>query len=101
TKTVENKVRTNYHIQLGEDIHYYSVPWKFAGEMVEVRYDELTVTIYHKHVCIAFHSRARGRGAYTTNPLHMPPKDIAYLETKGHTGGYYLSRAKRMGGICN
>jgi transposase len=97
TKTVELKARTNYHILLGEDTHYYSVPWKFAGEMVEARYDELTVSIYHKHECIAFHSRVRGKGAYTTNPLHMPPKDIAYNETKGHTGGYYLSRAKRMG----
>jgi transposase len=95
-KTTEIKVRSNYHIQLGEDNHYYSVPYKYTGEKVEVRYDDETLSVYHKHQCIAFHSRIRGRGSYTTNPLHMPTKDLTYKETKGYTASYFLSRAKRM-----
>lgn len=95
-KTTEIKVRLNYHILLGEDNHYYSVPYKYVGEKVEVRYSDETLSVYHNHGCIAFHSRIRGRGSYTTTPSHMPSKDLCYKETKGYDAGYFLARAKRM-----
>ena len=95
-KTVKLKVRGNYHILLGEDNHYYSVPYKYTGEEVEVRYNDDSLAIYKHHQCIAVHSRIRGRGSYTSNELHMPAKDLSYLERKGYSGAYFLSRASRM-----
>ncbi|MFI5142154.1 MAG: IS21 family transposase, partial [Bacteroidia bacterium] len=95
-KTTQIKVRLNYHILLGEDNHYYSVPYKYVGEKLEVRYNDETLSVYHNHGCIAFHSRIRGRGSYTTTPSHMPSKDLSYKETKGYDAGYFLARAKRM-----
>ncbi len=35
----------NYHIQLGEDRRYYSVPYAFAGKKVKVLYDNKTIEI--------------------------------------------------------
>ena len=59
------KVQYNYHIELREDRHYYSVPWQYKGKQVTVIYTDSVIEIYHKHIRIALHKRVHKRG-YTT-----------------------------------
>jgi len=64
------KVQYNYHIELREDRHYYSVPWQYKGKQVTVIYTDSVVEIYHKHIRIALHKRVHKRG-YTTLKEHI------------------------------
>jgi len=69
-------VQINYHVELREDRHYYSVPhWiKKRAEKTTVKmvYDERIVAIYYDNVRIAQHMRDRTPNGYTTIPEHMP-----------------------------
>lgn len=68
------KVAFNYHVYLKADLHYYSVPYRYRGERVDVFYSQKTVEIYHKNERIAIHPRERAKYKYTTSPEHMPPQ---------------------------
>ena len=70
-QTLDLKVQFNYHIELREDRHYYSVPWRLKGTRVQVLYNDRMVEIYHDHLRVAAHQRARTAGGYTTVD-HMP-----------------------------
>ncbi|GFP19701.1 hypothetical protein HKBW3S03_01206 [Candidatus Hakubella thermalkaliphila] len=74
------KVQFNYHIELREDRHYYSVPWEYKGKRVQVLYTDRVVEIYHDHLRIAFHKRDRTPHKYTTLREHMPPHHRFYDE---------------------
>ncbi|HYG40268.1 MAG TPA: IS21 family transposase [Cytophagales bacterium] len=65
-------VYKNSHIWLGEDKHYYSVPYRYTGEKVKVVYTKTRVEVHHKQVRIAFHSRDYSHYKYTTQKDHMP-----------------------------
>jgi len=69
----------NYHIELREDRHNYSVPFRFAKKSVTVAYNTRTVEIYQDNVRIAFHKRLFVPG-YTTLREHMPAHHQFYLE---------------------
>jgi len=62
-------VNIDYHIEL--QAARYSVPFKYLGEKVEVRYSTSTVEIYHKSKLIATHPRYYDSG-YSTIKEHMP-----------------------------
>ena len=72
------KVQFNYHIELREDLHYYSVPWEYKGKRVKVVYTSRVVEIYHDNLRIAFHRRDRRPHKYTTLSEHMPPHHRFY-----------------------
>lgn len=72
------KVQINYHVELREDRHYYSVPWQYRGLRVTVLYDERTVSVYHDRARIAHHCRKYVPGGYTTDRNHLPPAHRAY-----------------------
>jgi len=74
------KVAFNYHIELAEDAHYYSVPYNYIRKKVKVIYTEKSVEIYHNNIRIAFHVRDRKRGGYTTIKDHMPSSHKFYAE---------------------
>jgi transposase len=65
------KVNIDYHIEVRADRHYYSVPYRLVGEVVEVRLAATTVEIFHRHRRVASHLRSFSRG-HTTDPAHMP-----------------------------
>ncbi len=74
----ELKVQINYHIELRDDWHYYSVPWQLKGKRVRVIYDERNVAIYYDNTRVVQHRRDRTRGGYTTLYHHMPPAHRYY-----------------------
>ena len=65
-KVVIAIVQRNYHIQLSENHHYYSVPYTYAGKKVKVLYDEQMVEIYSEGERIAVHQRNNLSKAYHT-----------------------------------
>jgi len=87
------KVPPNYHIEIREDNHYYSVPFKYKGRNVTVIYTASTVEIYHKSIRIALHKREEKRG-YTTSKEHMPTQHRFYAEESPQE---MITRAKEIG----
>ena len=72
-------VQFNYHVCFEEN--YYSVPFSYSGKEVDVKATRNTVTISAKGERIAMHRRkVAERGAYVTDPMHMPEKHREYLK---------------------
>jgi transposase len=72
------RVNHDYHITLLKC--YYSVPYEYLKEEVEVRYSTQSVEIYHHHRLIAAHPRLRQIGAVSTLDEHMPSAHQAAKE---------------------
>jgi len=68
-----SRVQFNYHVELKEDKHHYSVPHFLKGKKVKIIYDDRNVAIYHENIRIVQHQRNRSNFKYTTVRDHMPP----------------------------
>jgi transposase len=68
------KINIDYHLEV--DGHYYSVPYKFVRENVEVRLTRNTLEVFHTGKRIASHARVadlpKYRGRHSTITEHMP-----------------------------
>ena len=66
----------NYHVELREDLHYYSVPYYLytikPKTKVKMVFDDRIVALYYDNVRIAQHRRDRTPHVYTTIADHMP-----------------------------
>lgn len=91
------KVQQNYHVYIGEDKHYYSVPFNLLAERVEIIYDTDTVEIYHRLSRVATHPRDYRPGGYSTNVDHMPEFHLAIEKEIKETGDELLRRASGYG----
>jgi len=96
-KSVFAKVQRNYHIILGENMHQYSVPWRFSGKKVKLIYTSDLVEVYYEHKRIALHGRNYRRHGYSTLKDHMPENHRAIMEQKGWDAGYFLCEAEKTG----
>ena len=75
-------VQFNYHIAV--DKMYYSVPYQYIKNKVDVRITETTIEIFMNHNRISSHRRLYGRpGQYSTQSGHMPQDHQKYLEWNG------------------
>ena len=72
------RVGIDYHVDI--DRHYYSVPYRFAREDVEVRLTARTVEVFAKGERIAAHLRSSGNGKHTTVQEHMPSSHRRYAD---------------------
>lgn len=90
-------VQRNYHVQLSENHHYYSVPYQHVGKKVKVLYDNRVVEIYFEHQRIALHIRGPLQTAYTTQADHMPPHHQRMQQIKGWNKDDLLKQAARIG----
>lgn len=63
------------------DYNYYSVPFEYVGQEVEIELEEKLLRIYHKGKQIALHQRVEGRGKFSTYTGHYP-KYKQYAETE-------------------
>ena len=87
----EYTVRTNNHVRLGEDRHYYSVPYTYIGKKVKIIYTKNMVWIYCEGQQIAVHARQNGPGQYTSQREHLCSQHQHYLD---RSPDYYLQRAR-------
>lgn len=87
-------LQKNCHIQLTEDKRYYSAPYAYIGQKLEVGYTETMVWIYHQNVLIAQHLRGAKQTLYCTIDEHLPSHYNDYLDRSPQ---YYLDRASKIG----
>ncbi len=77
-------VQFNYHVELKEDLHYYSVPHylyrKEPKTKVKMVYDDRIVALYYDNMRIAQHKRDHTPNDYSTLPEHMPPNHRFYSQ---------------------
>jgi transposase len=92
-------VQRNYHVQLTEDHHYYSVPYQYVGKSVQVYYDKNEVEVYCAFERIAVHPRNTYTKMYHTLPEHMPPNHQHMHEIKGWNKDDLLAQARGIG-VC-
>jgi transposase len=91
------KVQKNYHVVIGEDWHFYSVPYRYIGKEVRIVYCEDTVEIYHENQRITVHTRNYKSHNYTTIKEHMPDSHQAFSGQRGWNPQYYLQKATENG----
>jgi transposase len=72
-------VHIDYHVDAG-DGHYYSVPYRYVRQRVELRITSATIEVFRDNLRIASHAAEHGRSRYVTDPSHMPPSHRAHLE---------------------
>ena len=95
--SVKGKVGKNYHVILGQDWHFYSVPYQYIGKPITIVYDSEQVEIFYQRQRIAFHSRDYRKNDYSTLDFHMPPKHLGYKESRGWNPEYFLDKAASVG----
>lgn len=72
-------VNPNYHAQVG--YNFYSVPYEYVREEVDIRITADLIELYFKDVRIASHPRKKkSEHPYATNPDHMPDNHRIYLD---------------------
>jgi transposase len=70
---MNTSIQLNYHVELKEDRHYYSVPYKYRGKKVNIIYtDKIVEIFFNSKLRIALHCREKGISKYTTLKDHMP-----------------------------
>jgi len=72
------KVSIDYHVAF-ED-HYYSVPYRLVGEVLDLRATATTVELFESGRRVASHVRSAVKYQPTTAPAHMPAAHRAHLE---------------------
>ena len=98
-KTISAKMQRTYHIMLGEEQNYYSVPFQYIGKQATVVYDSKNVVIYIGNQRVATHSRLpkRVRYRYQTAMNHMPKSHQEWLKSIGYDTKYFLEKAEKIG----
>ena len=87
----ELKVENNCCIYLARDRHYYSVPYAYIGEKVQVIYTRTLVKIFCRNSLVATHERTVGFG-YTTVDEHLCSSHRFYRDRSPE---YYIQAAGR------
>jgi transposase len=89
------RVNIDYHVEL--DGHYYSVPHRLVRTEVELRISSTTVEAFAGQQRVAVHPYSAIRGAFTTNPEHMPASHRAHREW---TPAKLIAWGERIGVAC-
>lgn len=85
-------VGIDYHVEF--DHHYYSVPYRYARQKVDVRATVNTVELFVRGTRIASHARSHLGGRHTTIDAHMTP---AHLAVQGWSAQRIKDWANRIG----
>ena len=88
------KVQQNCHVILGEDKHYYSVPFRHVGKYVKICYTAENVEIYFEYKRIAIHARFRAKHQYTTLKEHLPEKHQWMMNWSSE---FFTEQAQKVG----
>ena len=85
-------VGIDYHVEV--DRHYYSVPYRYARQPVDVRFTATTVELFHRGERLASHLRSRVPGGHTTVAAHLAP---AHQVVAGWNAQRFLDWAAQIG----
>ena len=99
-KVARAKVQRNYHVFLGQEKNFYSVPWQYAGKQAEVFYTSRTVEVYVGSKRVATHARLYLHGRayrYQTSKEHMPCHHLEWKKAQGYDAAYFLEQGQLIG----
>jgi len=98
-RITKSKVRRDYHVFIGEEKNYYSVPFQYVGKNTIVVYTSKLVEVYLDNQRIAVHDRLISRNAYRhqTNDAHMPKSHSEWKKARGFNAAYFLKLADQIG----
>jgi transposase len=68
----------DYHVEVQG--HFYSVPYRLAREVIEIRITEPAIELFHRGGRVASHLRSSQRQGQTTIPEHMPSAHRRHAE---------------------
>ena len=86
------KVHPDCHIR--HQLNFYSVPYRFVGKEVEIKFNFKMIYIYSDADEIAVHPVAVGKGHYVTNKAHYPEDKL--LDTNFHILSS-IEKSKKIG----
>jgi len=89
------KVHHDCHVVVQE--RYYSVPYRFVGQTVEVYVGRRLVEIFYNCECLTTHLPALEPGQRRTRPEHYPPGKREYLDNPPER---CRERAQAIGQAC-
>jgi len=75
TEWCKARVNIDYHVEV--KLHYYSVPYHYVHELLDVRFNEKTVEIFRLGRRLVTHVRSFLPGRFTTLAEHRPPRHQA------------------------
>jgi hypothetical protein len=98
-RMTKSKVRRDYHVFIGEEKNYYSVPYQYVGKDTIVIYTSSTVEVYVDNQRIAIHERLPHRNAYRhqTKDQHMPTNHTEWKKARGFNAAHFLAQADKIG----
>lgn len=85
-------VGIDYHVEAAG--HYYSVPYRYARQKVDVRMTVSTVEVFKRGERIASHPRSAARGRHSTIDSHLAP---AHQKVAGWNAQRFLDWAAKIG----
>ncbi len=88
------KVQKMGFVYLSDDKHYYSVPYQYIGQHVEVSFNQSVIEIFSNHQRIAFHKRDYRPGKYTVIEDHLSSHHRAY---SNWSLDYFQYKASKIG----
>jgi hypothetical protein len=74
------KVQKMGYVYCNEYKNYYSVPYRYIGKQVELRFDSRVLEVYYNGNRIANHITSQARGSYVTNKDHLSSNNKAFVE---------------------
>ena len=90
----EYKVHKDFHVWVGVDKHYYSVPYQYKGKHVQVHISSTNIEVYYNYQRIALHRRSSKIGGFTTLEEHMP-SNIRFV--KNWSMDHFTDQALKIG----
>ena len=85
-------VGIDYHVEL--ERHYYSVPYRYARQKVDMRFTATSVEVFKDRERIASHPRSALKGRHTTVEAHLAP---AHQAVAGWNAQRFLDWAAKVG----
>jgi len=92
----ELKVGQNNHVYLGQDKHYYSVPYAHTGSKARLIFTRNIVRIYVKNELVATHIRSYKAGGYSSTKEHLCSQHQHYLD---RSPSYYSQKAGKSSAV--
>lgn len=98
-KSTSAKAQRNYHVYLGEEKNYYSLPFRYVGKKTTLVYTSKIVEIYVDNQRVAIHKRLPlgAKHHYQTAIAHMPKSHQEWKKSEGYDGGYFLAIGLKIG----
>lgn len=93
----EVKLSGTYHVCVGKERHFYSVPYTYVGQIVRVMWDAATVEVFSGTELLCMHQRSLVPYGYSTEKAHMPERHTAYEQRKEVNAAKIIEWGARIG----